>query len=89
MYKSVTLYCIMTKLHSISTKVIPIHAFVIAFAKSNPRIHILKFFNCAQAGVLKTVQKGLPLGLDAPDNFTKYFFSYEQPFQEKHRQLKN
>ena len=46
----------MTKLHSISTKVIPIHTFVNAFANFNPRMHILSFLNCAQAGVLKTVQ---------------------------------
>ena len=46
----------MTKLHSISTKVIPIHTFVNAFANFNPKIHILSFLDCAQAGVLKTVK---------------------------------
>ena len=46
----------MTKLHTISAKVIPIHTFVNALTNFNPRIHILSFLNCAQAGVLKTVQ---------------------------------
>ena len=55
-YKRVTLYHIMTKLHSISTKVIPIHTFVNVFANFNPRIHILSFLDSAQAGVLKTAQ---------------------------------
>ena len=43
-------------IHSISTKAIPSHTFVNAFANFNPRIHILSFLDCAQAGVLKTVQ---------------------------------
>ena len=46
----------MTKLHLISTKVIPIYTFVNAFANFNPRIHILSFLDSAQAGVLKTAQ---------------------------------
>ena len=46
----------MTKSHSISTKMIPIHTFVNAFPNYNPRIHILSFSNCASTGVLKTVQ---------------------------------
>ena len=46
----------MTKLHSISTKVIPSHTFINAITNFNPRIHILSFLDCAQAGVLKTVQ---------------------------------
>ena len=46
----------MTKLHLISTKVIPIHTFFNGFTNFNPRIYILSFLNCAQAGVLKTVQ---------------------------------
>ena len=45
----------MTKLHSISTEVIPSHTFVNAFASFNSTIHILLFLDCAQAGVLKTV----------------------------------
>ena len=53
-YKRDTLYHIMNELHSISTKVIPIHTFGNAFANFNPRMHILSFLNCAQAGVLKT-----------------------------------
>ena len=55
-YKIITLYHIMTKLHTISAKVIPIHTFVNAFTNFNPRIHILSFFDCGQTGVLKTVQ---------------------------------
>ena len=46
----------MNELHSISTKVIPSHTFVNGFANFNSMIHILSFFGCAQAGVLKTVQ---------------------------------
>ena len=56
MYKRVTLYHIMTKLHTISTKGIQRHTFVNAFANFNPRIYILSFFNWAQTGVFKTVR---------------------------------
>ena len=56
-YKRVNLYHMITnKLHSISTKMIPIHTFVNAFLNFNPRIHVFSFLNCEQAGVLKTVQ---------------------------------
>ena len=44
-YKRVPLYHIMTRLHSISTKVIPIHIFVNGFANFNPRIN--RFFKVA------------------------------------------
>ena len=46
----------MTKLHTILAKVVPIHTFVNPFNNFDPRIHIFSFLNCAQAGVLKTVQ---------------------------------
>ena len=55
-YKRPTLSHTMTRFHSISTKGIPIHTFVDEFANFNPRIHILSFLDCAQAGVLITVQ---------------------------------
>ena len=54
--KRVTLSHIMTKLLSISTRIIPFHTFVHVFPNFNPRIHNLSFLNCAQSGVLKTVQ---------------------------------
>ena len=55
-YKRITLHHIMTKLHSVSTKVLPIYTFINAFTNFNHRMHILSFLDCAQAGVLKTVQ---------------------------------
>ena len=43
-YKRVTLYQIMTKLHSILTKVIPICTFGKTFTNSNPKIKNLVIF---------------------------------------------
>ena len=54
-YKRVPLYYIRTKLHSISTKVIPSRTFGKALAYSNPRIQILLFLDYEQAWQLKTV----------------------------------
>ena len=55
--KKVTLYHLMTKSHSISTKMIPIHTFVNAFPNFNPRMHILSFLNCASTGGVKNCTK--------------------------------
>ena len=56
MYKRVTLWHIRNKLHSISTKVIPSHTFVNAFADFNSRIKILIFLESPQSWLLKIVQ---------------------------------
>ena len=51
--KRVTLYQIMTKLHSILTKVIPMCTFGMAFTNSNFKIQILSILDSAHLGLLK------------------------------------
>ena len=86
MYKRVTLYHIITKLHSISTKGIQRRTFFNAFANFNPRIHILSVLDCAQAGVLKNVQNLFLRCLGSRENVKQKYTSNQSrpqysPFQ--------